>query len=225
MPVITLANSKGGVGKTTTALILAQVLAHRGRQVCLLDADPNQPLSQWAQISPERMPDNLETIPNVSEDNIVRIIDDMAGASSFVIVDTEGSANLAMSYAIGRSDLVLIPMRGSQLDANQSARIIRLIERERRTYRRHIPFAVLFSSTSTALRGRDFRHIEAQFQARMPVLSVEMVERAGFRAIMQLGGTIYDLERSEVHNPNKVVENAEALTDCILSFIAEKRAA
>lgn len=37
-------------------------------------------------------------------------IDAEAQNSAFVIVDLEGSANLAVSYAIGRADLVLIPM-------------------------------------------------------------------------------------------------------------------
>ena len=44
MPVITMLSPKGGVGKTTTALVLATELAAEGAQVIIIDADPNFPL-------------------------------------------------------------------------------------------------------------------------------------------------------------------------------------
>ena len=48
MPVISFANPKGGTGKSTSALILALELAHRGGKVALVDCDPNQVTAGWA---------------------------------------------------------------------------------------------------------------------------------------------------------------------------------
>jgi len=160
MPVIAFANSKGGVGKSTTALALAQVFAKGSSGVTLIDADPNQPLARWAAQDPDRIPDTLAVLPDITEETIVDAIDTAAARNPFVLVDLEGSANVAVSYAIGRADLVIVPMRGSQLDADQAARVIKLVERESKAYRRTIPYVVIYTCTSPALRSRGFRHID-----------------------------------------------------------------
>ena len=48
MPVLTLASSKGGPGKTTVAMILASSLAGEGLRIVALDADPTQAFTRWA---------------------------------------------------------------------------------------------------------------------------------------------------------------------------------
>lgn len=225
MPVIVFANSKGGVGKSTSAVVLAQVLAKRGASVSLIDADPNQPLSQWRQRDTGRVPANLELLANVTESTVTDAIDDAAARSAFVIVDLEGSANLAVTYAIGRADLVLVPMQGSQLDADQTRRVLELIQREEKAFRRQIPYAVFFTRTNAAIRSRDLRHIEQDLKDNgIPLLPVELTERAAFRAIMQLGGTIYDLTAGEAANPDAAIENAEAFARAITQLLAAGQA-
>ena len=47
MPTIAFVSTKGGVGKTTSALLLAMGLAERGLTVSMVDSDPNLPLKAW----------------------------------------------------------------------------------------------------------------------------------------------------------------------------------
>ena len=48
MPVIAIANPKGGAGKSTLAIVLGTTLAARGASVSIIDCDPNQPIKAWA---------------------------------------------------------------------------------------------------------------------------------------------------------------------------------
>ena len=56
----------------------------------------------------------------------------------------------------------------------------------------------------------------------IPTLPVELTARAAFRAIMQLGGTIYDLTKEEVFKPEAAIENAEAFAREVV-LIARKQ--
>lgn len=219
MPVISFANSKGGVGKSTSALVLAQVFAQHNSSVTLIDADPNQPLKKWAARDPDRVPSNLQIVPDVNEDTILSAIDEASERDAFVIIDLEGSKNITVSYAIGRSDLVLIPIQGSQLDADQGAAVIKLIEREKKAFSRDIDYAVLFTRSSV-IQARDVTHVRKQLsENEIKVLPAELMERSAFRTIFQLGGSIYDLTSKETSNPEKATTNAEAFADCVVELL------
>uniref|UniRef100_UPI0030DD2402 ParA family protein n=4 Tax=Pseudomonadota TaxID=1224 RepID=UPI0030DD2402 len=47
MPAISVANPKGGAGKTTLTLVLASELARSGAAVTVIDADPNAIIAGW----------------------------------------------------------------------------------------------------------------------------------------------------------------------------------
>jgi chromosome partitioning protein len=109
MPTIVFASPKGGVGESTAAVLLATELASHGGSVTMIDADPNRPLTQWA--NRPGKPEKLTVIATTTEDSIIDTIERAALQTTFVIVDLEGTASMMAGYAMSRADLVIIPPR------------------------------------------------------------------------------------------------------------------
>ncbi|MGY3941498.1 ParA family protein [Aeromonas tecta] len=59
MIVWTVANQKGGVGKTTTVVSLAGLLAQRGQRVLLIDTDPHASLTSYFDFDSDRLEGTL----------------------------------------------------------------------------------------------------------------------------------------------------------------------
>lgn len=218
MPTIVFASSKGGAGKSTSAVVLGCELARRGTAVTVIDADPNRPVSHWAK-RPGR-PDGLAVLSSATEETIIDEIEAAAARVPFVVVDLEGTASMMVAYAISRADLVVIPTQGSQLDASEAAKAIRLIRQQEKAFGRRIPYAVLFTRTSAAIRPRTLRHIRDEFAGHgVPTLEVQMHEREAFRAIFSFGGTIDALDPAKVSNLGSAAANAQAFAGEVIGLL------
>ncbi len=224
MPIISFATSKGGAGKTTSALALASELARGGDKITLIDADPNQPLVRWAKLPGK--PDNIEVVADESEETILDSIENASRSSKVVIVDLEGTASSRLSFAIGASDLVVIPCQGSMLDAPETAKAIKLVKQTERAVQRPIEYAVLFTKIPAAIATRNYKDINNQFNdAGISVLPVQMIEREAFRTVFSTGGTIHTIPSTAVSGLSAAQENAFALADSVIKRLSAKRKA
>lgn len=211
MPVISFANSKGGSGKTTSALLLACELAN-AKPVTIIDADPRHPVTTWS-VLPGK-PENLTVITNESEKTILDEIEEAAARDPFVIVDLEGTASRLTSYAISQSDLVIVPMKEQQQDAIAAIEIIKEIHRDMKAVRRSISYAVLFTQSKVIAKSRTARFVSFQFRnnPQIDVFETEINERDAFSAIFTTGGSHRDLNPKEVNNLETAISNVEAFT-------------
>ena len=220
MPIIVFASSKGGAGKTTAAVVLASELARQGKskniKITLIDADPNQHSAKWA--LKDGCPDNIELIQNATEDNIIDVIEEAEVSTSFVLVDLEGTASMTVASAVSRADLVITLCQGSQDDADEAIKTIKMIKRQSRVIRREIPFAVLFTRTHPVISPRTLRHITNEFQAAgVNIFECSLIDREAFRAIRSFGGTVNDLSSKDVSGIEKAEANALAFASEVIS--------
>jgi chromosome partitioning protein len=211
MPTISFASSKGGAGKSTSAVLLGTELAGRGASVTIIDADPNQPVTRWSR-KPGR-PDKLAVIGGVTEETLIDTIDEAGRKTTFVIIDLEGAATLMVAQAMSRADLVIIPTKGSELDAVEALKVIKFIARQEKVYKRPIPYGVLFTQTNPAVRPRTLRSLEQDMLRQgIPVFGTALNERDAFRAIFSFGGTLSGLDPNAVSNVQAALKNAEQFT-------------
>ena len=205
-------------------MVLACELARRGAAVTMIDADPNRPVSAWARRLGR--PEGLEVVADVTEESVIDAIEEAAARVPFVIVDLEGTASLTVAYAISRADLVVIPSQGSQLDAAEAAKAVRLIRQQEKAFARRIPHAVQFTRTSAAIRPRTLQHIRGEFEAHgVPSLQTQMQEREAFRAIFSFGGTIDSLNAGQVSGLEGAMRNARAFAAEVVGMLRQAQPA
>ena len=222
MAVIAFANSKGGSGKTTSALLLACELANT-TPVTIIDADPRHPISTWAKMP--GVPERLTVVTNASEKTILDEIEEAAARDPFVVIDLEGTASRLMSYAISQADLVIIPLKEQQQDALAAIDVIKEIHRDMKAVRREIPYAVLFTQSKVVAKSRTARFIAQQFRdnPRIDAFQVEIFERDAFAALFAVGGTVRSMGTGDVNNIDAALKNVENFTVEVIARLRANR--
>lgn len=215
MPTISIANPKGGSGKSTSSLVLGTTLARQDASVAIIDADPNQPLLHW---SKGQTKNRAKIIGNVTEDKIIDVIDNAAVENQFVFVDLEGTASRMVSRAFSRSDIVLIPLQPSAVDASQAAKAIKLIREEEKVLRRNIPHRLLFTRTSPQIKTRNEKMIVSELdQNAVPTFENHLNQRVAFQSVFTYRLDLWELEPALVNGLVAAQQNA---TNLALELIA-----
>jgi chromosome partitioning protein len=214
-PIISLVSTKGGVGKTTLAFILASAFARRlptnsEYRVACIDADPRRMLE--ALVRKSGNPDILSMASDV--ETLLETLRDAQRRADLVLIDLQGSANQAMLYAAGKSDLVLIPAQPSAFDVSEARTSAAVVHQAADLVGRQIALRVILTRTPV-LRQRVTGHSRAQFEkAGLQVLPVEFVHRNAFRGMTYTGQEPYLLNAK-----SGAAENAEAITDAVAEVL------
>lgn len=120
MPVIVVANPKGGVGKSTLSSNIAGYLARKGRTVMLGDIDRQQSSRTWLKQRPADMPQIQSW--DVDADNVSR---PPRGATHVVLDTPAGLHGRKLEKVLQQADKVLIPLQASMFDINPTIEFIK----------------------------------------------------------------------------------------------------
>lgn len=221
MAVIKFANTKGGAGKTTAALILSTELARQGHRVVVLDADPQRWITSWAEASGPVA--NLTVISHITPASLECHIREMKDAVDYIVIDLAGVKDQIVALALALSDQVLIPVQGCAMDARGAAQILELIRQIEDRSGLSINHSVVLTRVNSLVTTRALQTIKAMLAERgVSVLDTPIVERAAYREIFDCGGTLQSMDPARVSNLDKARENAFALAREVQTLMRAK---
>ncbi|MEO1517511.1 MAG: ParA family protein [Bacteroidota bacterium] len=173
--VITVANSKGGVGKSTVAYGLACYYAQRGAKVAILDEDIQQTIT-----------DNIETARDRGEEVPIDLLDKEQMSSyqklseeseyDIIFVDTPPVLTTQIGSIYDVSDMILIPIKPSTNDYNSLMRSIDTLK-EAMDRKPDLVTSIVINMAVKSSKVQDAFRQAFEAEERIKVLNTELANR------------------------------------------------
>lgn len=197
MPIIAIANGKGGVGKSTVAINLAGALARKAKSVFLVDADPQGTISDWFNSRKEQPAErlvhkNLEVSPLPwSAEDLTSKISNQSKKFTFTIIDCGPANDRITRTALAVSDFAIIPVTPSPYDIHSVRKTLDMIHEGKKEAGIEIqPYLLISRKIVGTNLGREARDALKAFN--IPILRTEICQRIALCEAGILGQTIHE---------------------------------
>jgi chromosome partitioning protein len=178
------------VGKTTIAVSVAAEFRNRGKDVALIDADPQRSAYQWAEPGTLSFPVYEIALSDQAVTNWFRELNHVAAKYSCVIADTAASEH-ALSTSIAVANLVLVPCTPSGLDLAATVRTLEIIDKLR--VRRQGYPSVILVPNRVDIRTLEGRQIVEELTAFGELVGPAIGDRAAFVRAFSAGKSVADM--------------------------------
>jgi len=198
---LALITAKGGSGKSTIAILLADALAAEGRRVLLIDADPQGSVSQWFRTAAARgeRPINIDVARATNETELATLLG-QSSAHDDRIIDVPGVADKSLIVAANAANLLIIPARVGAFDAAQAIRTAAALGAVAKAQGRAMaPYRLVMNGVNIVdLRGVALREVQRLLlEAKVPILSAYFAERGIFKTFVSGFGSLASTKASE----------------------------
>ncbi|MDO9637571.1 MAG: ParA family partition ATPase [Pseudotabrizicola sp.] len=186
--VITVAQQKGGSGKTTLSVNLAVELVRRGVSVALLDTDPQGSLGRWFMARRDRLGDPGMDLSTASAWGVGYECEKLRKTHDVVIIDTPPKIDADLRPSLREASLVLIPVSASHVDLWATDGVLDLAARESR------PVMIVLNRCKAGTRlGEEVANAAGDLAE---VASARLGQRVGYAETMGNGLAVAEVGKS-----------------------------
>ena len=218
--IILVANTKGGVGKTTVASNLAVLRRNTvGNSFLLIDADKQASISKWVYVrNKNETLSKMTSVQKIGED-IKNSVTALSDKYNDIIIDSVGADGENLRWSMLVATKIVIPTQPSQLDIWEMSKLDRMIE-EVKIVNPNIKAYILPNRMSTNPRVDEMGNMRemAEDLKNMQIMNSFLSERKAFREAARKGASVIELDtrdlslekaQLEIHNLYKEVYNEQ----------------
>ena len=203
--VITIAQQKGGAGKSTLAAHLGVALSKLGAKVAMIDTDPQHTISNWADIRKKNNSSKYQL--EITNSTGWKVSNEIAKLNKFeiIIIDSPPHMETETKSAIRAANLVIVPCQPSPNDLWATDKTIEIIEKEGKK--------MILVLNRCPYHSKLLKQAEAYFADNIE--RCFLGNRVAFASAMLVGLTAIESEPNSIA-ANEVLQIAEKLYNLVV---------
>jgi chromosome partitioning protein len=190
--IIAVVSQKGGTGKTTIATNLAACYAAQGREVMLVDADPQHSALDWKADRPSTLP-SVHAL-HLPEKNLFQEIQHLRQKYELLIIDGGGRITATARAAVAAADFLIIPTLPSKFDLLSTENFVQTVLHEVQAYKSVVAGGIVLNQlqAGTAIGKAASEHLAT---LDYPVFTAHLHLYVAYREAAATGQSVMEYDR------------------------------